>query len=166
MNRRILIGKVATAHGIKGDVKVVCYADDPALLFSDAGVYTDETTQKRVVLLPKSEPKDNLFIATIKGMSDRNEAERARGMSFYVERAELPEAEDGEIYHSDLEGMVVVTEDGKELGKVLRVQNFGASDLLEITGKGDNLLLPFAAPYLVSLDKDARRIVMIVPEVL
>lgn len=166
MNRRILIGKVATAHGIKGDVKVLCYADDADLLFREAGVFIDETTQKRVVLSVKSEPKPNLFIATIKGMSDRNAAEKVRGMKFYIDREDLPEAEDGEIYHLDLEGVAVVSPEGKAMGTVIRVQNFGAGDLLEIQGKKESYYLPFTAPYLVSVDMDARVVVMNEPEVL
>lgn len=166
MDRRILIGKVASAHGIKGDVKVVCYADDADLLFRDAGVYTGETTQDRVVLSFKSEPKPNLFIAAIEGVSDRNAAEAARGTALYIDRADLPEAEEGLIYHMDLEGMEVVSADGKAMGKVLRVQNFGAGDLLEIQGKKESYYLPFAAPYLVGVDKDAKRVVMNEPDVL
>lgn len=166
MDRRILIGKVVSAHGIKGDVKVLCYADDADLLFRDAGVFTDETTQARVVLTPRAEPKPGLFIAHIDGMkADRNDAERARGTLLYIERADLPEAEDGTIYHLDMEGMDVVSAEGKVLGKVLRVQNFGAGDLLEIQGKKESYYLPFAAPYLVSIDKDARLITMNEPEV-
>jgi 16S rRNA processing protein RimM len=166
MTKRILIGKVASAHGIKGDVKVLCYADDAALLFSDAGVYIDETTPKRVVLSPKSEPKANLFIATIEGVNDRNAAERIGGTPLYIERDELPEAEDGQIYHSDLEGMDVVSAEGKAMGKVLRVQNFGAGDLLEIQGKKESYYLPFAAPYLVSVDTGTRVVTMNEPDVL
>lgn len=167
MNRRILIGKVASAHGIKGDVKVLCYADDADLLFREEGVFTDETTQNRVVLSFKSEPKANLFIAAIQGMKpDRNEAEKARNIKFYIERADLPEAQGNEIYHMDLEGMEVVSAEGKAMGKVLGVRNFGAGDLLEIQGKKESYYLPFAAPYLVSVDKTARVIVMNEPEVL
>jgi 16S rRNA processing protein RimM len=165
MNRRILIGKVSSAHGIKGDVKVLCYADDADLLFRSSGVFIDETTQKRVVLSSKAEPKPNFFIASIEGMSDRNEAERARGLSFYIDRDDLPDAEDG-LYHSDIEGMVVVTPEGKDLGKVLRVQNFGAGDLLEIQKSAETYYIPFAEPYLVSVDAADRKIVMNEPEVL
>lgn len=166
MTKRILIGKVTTAHGIKGDIKVLCYADDPALLFGDAGVYTDETTQKRVVLSPRAEPKANLFIASIEGVSDRNAAERLRNLSFYIDRDALPEADAGAVYHSDLEGMDVVSVEGKAMGRVLRVQNFGAGDLIEIQGKKESYFIPFAEPYLVGVDQAARRITMIEPEVL
>lgn len=166
MDRRILIGKIASAHGIKGEVKVLCYADDADLLFRDAGVYTDETTQKRVVLSFKSEPKDNLFIVSVDGVSDRNKAELMRNTPLYINRSDLPEAEGDEIYHMDLEGMDVVSADGKEMGKVIRVQNFGAGDLLEIQGKKESYYLPFTAPYLVGVDRDARRVVMNEPEVL
>ncbi len=166
MNRRLLIGKVATAHGIKGDVKVLCYADDADLLFRDEGVYTDETTQKRVVLSFKSEPKAGLFIARMTGIEDRNMAEAARNTMFYIDSDDLPELEDGAIYHLELEGMDVVSVDGKPMGRVIRVQNFGAGDLLEVQGRKEAYYIPFAEPYLVRVEREARQIVMNQPEVL
>lgn len=166
MDRRILIGKIASAHGIKGDVKVLCYADDPELLFSDAGVYIDEKKDTRVVLTPKSEPKANLFIASLEDVKDRNKAETLRGLSLYIDRDELPELEDGSMYHSDMAGMDVVSAEGKAMGKVIRVQNFGAGDLLEVQGKKEAYYIPLAEPYLVEIDADNRRIVMNEPEVM
>lgn len=165
LNKRILIGKVTSAHGIKGDVKVLCYASDSDLLFNEDGVFTDEKSDQRITLIRKSEPKANLFIVNIKGTTDRNKAETLRGLSFYIDRDALPELEDG-IYHSDIEGMDVVSNEGKAMGKVIRVQNFGAGDLLEIQGKKESYYLPFAAPYLVSVDTDAKRIIMNPPEVM
>jgi len=166
MDRRILIGKIVSAHGIKGQVKVLCYADDADLLFQDDGIYSDETTQARVVLSFSAEPKAGLFIVYVDGITDRNKAELMRGTRLYIDRDQLPEAEEGQIYHMDLEGMDVVSADGKEMGKVIRVQNFGAGDLLEIQGKKESYYLPFAAPYLVGVEKEAKRIVMNEPEVM
>lgn len=166
MDRRILIGKIASAHGIKGDVKVVCYADDADLLFQDAGVYIDEKKNDRVVLTPKAEPKANLFIASIEDVKDRNKAETLRGLSLYIDREELPELESGAMYHSDMAGMDVVSVEGKGMGKVIRVQNFGAGDLLEVQGKKEAYYIPLAAPYLVEIDAENRRIIMNEPEVM
>jgi 16S rRNA processing protein RimM len=166
MDRRILIGKIASAHGIKGDVKVLCYADDPDLLFQDTGLFTDATTDKRLVLSRKAKPKPTLYIASVQGIADRNAAERIGGTLLYVEREALPALEDGALYHADMEGLEAVSTEGKVMGKVLRVQNFGAGDLLEIQGKKESYYIPFCAPYLVSVDMDARRVVLNEPEVM
>lgn len=166
MSRRILVGKVASAHGIKGDLKVICYAEDADLLFRDAGVYTSETTPTRVVLTPRSEPKPNLFIARMTGIADRNAAEAARNTRFYIDREDMPEPDADSVYLTDLEGMDAVTPEGKALGRVLRVQNFGASDLLEIQGAKDSYYIPFCEPYLVRVDMDARRVIIHEPEVM
>ncbi|MCB1539058.1 MAG: 16S rRNA processing protein RimM [Alphaproteobacteria bacterium] len=166
MDRRILIGKVVSAHGIKGDVKIACYADDAKLLFQDAGIYTDTTTQARVVVSFRAEPKPGLFIARIDGIADRNAAEAARGMAFYIPRDSLPALDESEIYHSDLEGMAVVGADGKAMGHVLRVQNFGAGDLLEIQGKKESYYIPFAPPFLIRVERENKTVVVQEPEVL
>ena len=165
--KRILVGKIATAHGIRGDVKVLCYADDPELLFRAQGVFASEKTDKRLTLTPKSEPKPGLYIATVKGIADRNAAELLRATMLYIDRDDLPELDDEDtVYHIDMEGMQAVTPEGKVLGTVLRVQNFGASDLLDIQGDAGNFYIPFCAPYLVSVDHDAKRIVLLEPEIL
>ena len=164
--KRILIGKIASAHGIKGDVKVVCHADDPEILFREDGVYTSETGDKRLVLNPRSEPKPNLFIASVDGVGDRNASELLRGTMLYIDRDELPELDDGQIYHTDLEGMDAVSADGKKMGRVIRVVNFGASDLLEIQGAKESYYIPFCEPYLVEVDMDGRRVVLNEPDVM
>jgi 16S rRNA processing protein RimM len=83
-------------------------------------------------------------VVRIEGVSDRSAAEALRGSLVEVDRSSLPPLEEGEYYHSDLIGLPCFDKDGRELGQVTAVENYGAGDLLEIEGPdGKRALIPF-----------------------
>lgn len=140
-HKRILIAEITTAHGIKGQVKVRSYADDPYAL-EDYTLYTDEAGEKTLSLTLKNPIKGD-WIAEIDGVTDRNAAEDLRGAKLYIDRDALPPLPAGQFYHADLIGLSVVDETGATVGTVTAVQNFGAGDLLEISNHtGSAIYLP------------------------
>jgi len=161
-NKRILIGEIATAHGIKGYVKVRCFAEDEALLEGN-DVQTDDG--KSISLKLKHPIKDD-WAVQVKGVSDRNAAELLRGTKLYIDRAALPDTDDGEIYIEDMIGLRIVDEHGQDVGILESVQNYGASDLLDIkpAGGGQNFYLPYTEDCTV--DMDAGTITITMPEVM
>jgi len=164
---RIQIGKITGAHGIKGEVKVTALAVDAGLLFRPEGVFTAADGGHHLKMTSRSEMKPGVFITKIDGITDRNEAEKFNNTALYIDRDDLPEASDDEVYLADLIGLDIVTPDGKNLGKLAAIQNFGASDLADITAPdGKNFYIPLAEPYLVEVDFDAGQIIMIEPEVM
>ena len=128
---KVCVGSIAGAHGVKGEVRVKsftlvpedCFAYGP--LLDDAG---------NVLLEPKSaKPAKAHFIVVAKGSNrTREDWEAMKGTRLYVPREALPEPEEDEFYYDDLLGLTVTHVDGRALGKVKSVQNFGADDLLEI----------------------------------
>ncbi len=161
--KRILIGEIATAHGIKGFVKVRGFVEDEKLLESDA-LYTDETSDKKIALVLKNALKSD-WVAEVKGVFDRNAAERLRGTKLYIDRDLLPEPDDGELYIEDLKGLNVVDKDGKTIGTVLGVENFGASDLLDIQPEnGQSFYIPFTDGTVLDVNFDAGTITVEIPE--
>src|SRR6185312_3042466 len=87
--------------------------------------------------------KDHL-IATLKGVTTRDEAERLNGIELYVARDRLPATDEGEYYHADLIGLAAVTATDEPVGRVIAIHNFGAGDIIEIAPpQGTTLLLPF-----------------------
>lgn len=163
MTKRILVGKIATAHGIKGFVKLDVYADDEELL--NGTVFTDETSADTLTLSFKH-PAGNQIVASVKGVGDRNRAEELRGTKLYVDRSALPEPEEGEFYYEDLIGMNVVDEQGDALGSVIAVDNFGAGDLLDIRkpGSAESFYLLFVDDTIISIDAENRVITARLPE--
>ena len=105
------------------------------------------------------------LIATFKGVTTRDEAERLNGIELYIEREKLPETDEDEYYHADLIGLAAVTTAGEPLGRVVAIHNFGAGDIIEIAPpKGETLLLPFSNAVVPEVDLAGGRVVIDPPQ--
>jgi 16S rRNA processing protein RimM len=142
--RLIVVGHIAGAFGVKGEVRLRSYTADPEAIF-DYGPLRD--AKGAVLLTPKdARPQGEEFVVQAKEARTREEWEALRGTRLHVNRSALPPPEDeDDFYIEDLIGCRVTFADGKPLGFVQQVHNFGADDLLEIKlGEGQEaMLLPF-----------------------
>lgn len=160
MTDRILIAKIATAHGIKGLVKLHVFAENPQLL--NGTLFTSESGDKTLSLKLKNATAKH-WLAEIDGITDRNEAEKLRGTELYINQADLPETQADEFYIADLIGLACLDNNNKDIGKVIAVENFGAGDLLEIQPKGtDSFYLPFTDDTILDIHED--KIIIEIPE--
>jgi 16S rRNA processing protein RimM len=138
----IVVAQIAGAFGVRGEVRVRSFTDDPEACFAYGPLMDD---RGNVVLTPiRHRSLNDLFGVTTKEQRQREEWEAMRGTLLHTSREGLPAAEEGEFYVADLIGARVVHVDGRELGVVKAVQNFGAGELLEIrTPTGQAYFLPF-----------------------
>lgn len=151
----IVVGQIAGAFGVRGEVRVRSFTDDPEACFA-YGPLMDETG--KVVLTPvKHRSLNDLFSVTAKENLQREAWEALRGTLLHAAREALPEAEEGEIYVADLIGARIVHVDGRELGVIRSVQNFGAGELLEIRPPvGMTYFLPFTEENFPTIDVAAK----------
>lgn len=160
---RVCVGRIAGAHGIKGWVRVTSYTERP----EDVAAYgevSDETGERRFELQVMRLAKTQV-LARIPGIEDRDAAEALRGVRLFVPRDRLPAPEDDEFYNDDLVGIPVSTSDGRALGAVLSVQDFGAGAMLEVgENRGRTVLVPFTREVVPVVDLAAGRIVVDPPE--
>jgi 16S rRNA processing protein RimM len=165
---RILVGAIAGAHGVRGQVKIKSFTDDPAAVAA-YGPVTDESGRRsfRLTLAGATQaPKGGVVIARIDGVSDRDEAEALKGLRLYVARAALPPPDEGEYYRADLIGLRAERRDGAAYGRVVDVQNYGAGDLLEIErADGEREFLPFTTATAPLVDIAGGRLVVEPPAV-
>ena len=127
----ILLGHVAGAHGIRGELLIKSYTAAPEDIAA-YGALTDASGRKSFKLkIVRVTPKG--VIVRIVGVADRNAAEALKGTGLHVDRAAMGEPEAGEYFYSDLIGLGAVAPDGAPIGTIKSVQNFGAGDLLEIS---------------------------------
>lgn len=141
---RVCVGKIAMAHGVKGLVKVLPFVEDTKLL---ENVFTSENGAQTLRLTIKN-PLGKYVLAEVEGITDRNGAEALGKCSLYVPRESMPEPDEGEVYIDDLIGLPALDAEGSEIGSVLSVQNYGASDLLEIRLKnGKSVLVPLTPDF-------------------
>lgn len=159
--KRILLGEIGAAHGIRGDVMVRTFTVAPAAI-ADYGPLTDAAGGAPLKLkVLRVTPKG--VVARIAGIADRNGAEALRGRKLYVLRAAMPEPEEDAFYHEDLVGLAAVDAAGAAIGKVVGVQNYGAGDLLEVrlAAGGGNELVPFTKAFVPQVDIAAGRVVVV-----
>lgn len=164
-NKRICLGEISTAHGVRGLVRVRVYGDDPQALTIYGPLFTAESGDKTVTVKMKN-AANKFWIAEVAGVTDRNVAETLRGTKLWIGRDKLPVLEkDDEFYYEDLVGMIVKTATDDNVGTVVAVENFGASDLLEVKPPlGATFYLPYADEYILEVDLPAKTITAEIPE--
>jgi 16S rRNA processing protein RimM len=161
--KRVLLGHIAGAHGIRGEVLVKTYTGAPEDIAAYGALSDEAGTRSYKLKVVRVTPKG--VIARIAGIADRNAAEPLKGVALYVDRAAMGEAAPGEYFHTDLIGLVAFAPDGSRLGNVKAVNNFGAGDLLEIafTATGRTEFVPFTDACVPEVDIAAGRVVVIMP---
>jgi 16S rRNA processing protein RimM len=160
---RVCLGAIAGAHGVRGLVKIKSFTQDPADLTA-YGPLGDEAGQRHFEIAVTGEAK-GLLLARIAGVADREAAQALRGVRLYVPRAALPEPEAEEFYRADLIGLAVEDPQGRPLGRVVAVENYGAGDYLEIARPdGEPLLISFTKAVVPLIDLAGGRVVVDPPE--
>jgi 16S rRNA processing protein RimM len=159
---RLCVGVIVGAHGVRGDLRVKSFTDDPVDLVS-YGPLTDagDTRDFKLRILGAAR---GLLRVHMDGVEDRNAAEALAGVELYVARDRLPEPESGEFYHADLVGLRAERPDGSLYGTVRALHDFGAGDVIEIALAGGGVVvLPFTRAVTPEIDLDAGRVVVVPP---
>lgn len=127
-DRPVTLAAIAGAHGVRGEVRLKLFGEGAEALraFSVFDAGTSKLTLKSV------RPANQGAVATFAEVTDRSAAEALRGTVLTVPRSALPPLGEGEYYHHDLIGLPAVSTDGRAIGTVVAVENFGAGDILEI----------------------------------
>ncbi len=144
----VLMATIGAPHGVRGAVKLTVFAEDPLTL---RRYNPFVTADGRAMKLTSVKAIGKAIVATIEGVDDRNVAETLRGTELYVSRSRLPRPDENEFYHVDLVGLEARLEDGRTLGTIRGVFDFGAGDLLDIHG-GTPLLVPFTREAVPAVD--------------
>ena len=138
--RRIALAAVAGAHGIKGELRLKLFSDSVLSLSRYEKLHVGGI-ERRLLAIRDS---GKTAVARLEGIDDRSAAEALRGSLIEVDRSALPPLEEGEYYHADLIGLPAVDRDGKAIGTVAAIENYGAGDLLEVEDEqGRRSLIPF-----------------------
>ena len=162
MPAQVCVARIGAAHGVRGAVKLWTFTEDPFAV-TRYGPLTTRDGARSFEVAQAREAKGHL-VATLKGVTTRNEAERLNGIELYVAREKLPATDEDEYYHADLIGLAAVTTAEEPLGKVIAIHNFGAGDIIEIAPpKGATMLLPFTNAVVPIIDIAGGRVVIELP---
>jgi 16S rRNA processing protein RimM len=163
MPSQICVARIGAAHGVRGAVKLWTFTEDPFAV-TRYGPLTTKDGARQFELMQTREAKGHL-VATFKGVTTRNEAERLNGLELYIARDKLPATDEDEYYHADLIGLAAITTTDEPLGKVIAIHNFGAGDIIEIAPPaGTTIMLPFSNAVVPTVDIAGGRVVIALPE--
>lgn len=151
--RRILLGRVHGAFGVRGELKLESFTDPaPRIFHYQPWTLRDARGGERELDGARGRASAKGLVATFPGVDDRDSAEALRGAEVWVARAALPPPAPGEYYWVDLEGLRVVNVDGSDFGTVSHLFSTGVNDVLVARGERERMI-PFRQPdYVVSVD--------------
>jgi len=157
---RICVAKIGAPHGISGEVRLWSFTEDPMAVASYGTLESEDGALHFEI--EDLRPAKGFIVARLFGIRDRSAAARLTNLKLYVPRDRLPPTEDADtFYHADLVGLSAVTPEGEELGKISAIYHYGAGDLIEITGSGETLLVPFRQDTVPTIDIAGGKIVVV-----
>ncbi|MGI6348366.1 MAG: 16S rRNA processing protein RimM [Eubacteriaceae bacterium] len=135
------IGKIISAHGIKGYVKIYPLTDQPERFFELRELWLDPDCTKSALHIEKVEMMGNILRVKFEEINDRTQAENLKGRLVYIERAQASPLDKNEYYLNDLVGLAVYDAQNNHIGYLAEIIQTGAVDVFYIQGE-KNYLLP------------------------
>lgn len=159
--RRILVGRIHGAFGVRGEVKLESMTEPQGnLVRYQPWILRDAAGREREISGAKARAGGKGLIGTLPGIEDRDAADALRGAELYVPRSALPPPRDGEFYWIDLEGLRVENLKGVDFGRAAFVFSNGANDVLLVRGDRERMIPWVRHDFVRELDFEGGRIVV------
>lgn len=151
----LAVGRIATAHGIRGEVEVEIHTDFPERFVPGARLFAGE--RKRALVIETVRPYKGRLLIKFAEVADRTGAERMRGEWLYVPIEEAWPLGEDEYYEHEIIGLQVWTDEGEYLGVVDHIIYTGANDVYVVQGPRGEILLPAIRDVVLDIDVKAER---------
>ena len=158
--RRIEVGRLGAAHGVRGWLRVQSFTDPPQRLFEWKRWRLQSGTEVNVL---EARPQGNGWIAHLEGIEDRDAAGRLSGQVVLVDRDELPATTGREHYRADLVGFAVMNLDGALLGVIDHFLDTPGNAVMVVKGEREHLI-PVTEQHLLVVNKGERLLTVDWPE--
>jgi 16S rRNA processing protein RimM len=160
-----VVGRIARAHGIRGEVIVNPDTDFPERRFRvGARLFTRRGGEVRAVSVATARMQRGRPVVGLDGVTTMTDAEALAGCELRVPVEELEPLPDGAYYRHDLVGCVVETAEGRRIGAVTAVEGEHGASRLVVEAPSGEVLIPLAADVCASIDIVARVIVVNPPD--
>lgn len=164
-SKTLLVGKIQAPHGIRGQLRVIPYAGDASSISQLKEVLIKAPSGALEPFpVASAKPHGKRVILTLKPFDNINQVLHLVGREIFAERGQLPELPDDEFYWSDLLGLQVFTEEGEALGELVDIIETGSNDVYVVKQDGREVLIPALEDVVLSVDLDAGRMTVSLPE--
>lgn len=155
----LLLGQVLRPHGVRGELRVNILTDYPERIGPEMVVYLgsdpgDPATVTEYEIV-QARRHQQFLILLLKGISDRNAADRLREQYVMVPLDEAVPLDEDEFYLFQAIGLAVYTAEGEHLGRVAEILETGANDVYIVQGPRGEILLPATDECILDIDIEA-----------
>lgn len=159
--RRILLGRIVGAFGVRGEIKLESWTEPRSAIFRyQPWILRSPNGQESTFEGARGRDSGKHLVARFPGVEDRDTVEAIHGTEVYVARSALPPPKPDEYYWVDLEGLDVKTTEGVALGQVSHLFSTGANDVVVVRGDRERMI-PFVQPdFVKSVDFEANLVVV------
>ena len=159
----VVVGRLTSVYGIKGWVKVYSHTQPRENIFDYRPWWVKTATGWAELNIDQHSATGKHLLVHIEGVDDRDEAQLHCQQDIYTEKANMAELPAGEFYWHQLQGLIVKTRDGQQLGKVSQLLETGANDVLVVKGNSNSLdqqerLIPYIDQVVLKVDLQASEI--------
>lgn len=152
MKERFLeAGEVVGTHGIRGEVKILPWADGPEFLLDFDRLYLDGKPFE----VESSRIHKSLVLVKFQGVDDIETAQKFRGRTVTIDREGLT-LEDGTVFIADLIGLPVFSE-GRQIGILREVLTLPGNDVYVVEGE-QRYMIPAVSEFLEKVDAEGGEI--------
>lgn len=156
----LLLGEIVRPQGIRGEVKVKHYTDDPYRFEDLETVFIRRGNEYQPVGVEGARVQQDDVFLKLEGIEDRNEAEKLRGTQLWVDRENAVELTEDEVFIADILGAKAYDTKGTELGTLTDVLTPGGVDVFVFKTKTGTMMMPALKTVILTMDADAGRIVL------
>jgi 16S rRNA processing protein RimM len=155
----LTIGRVTKAHGVTGELVVEVRTDEPESRFAPGAILRAKASdhRERNYVVAAARPHGNRLLLRLEGVANRDAADALRGSLFVIDSEDLPPIDEPDTYYDhQLEGLLVRTTAGRDIGTVAEVLHTAAGELLAVNrAEADELLVPFVSAIVTSVSLDS-----------
>ena len=161
----VKIGEIIKPHGIKGAVKVYSYSGQPENFKNYNKIVLQKTLESgtKIYKIVKSRVQDKVAILELESVTTRDAAEALKGSTVWLMKGDFQKLDPDQYYWHQLENLQVITESGRELGRVSGLFSTPAHDIMVVSGKGHEYMVPVKANIIIDVDEQGGRIVISPP---
>lgn len=165
--RRLVVGRLRKPHGLKGEFTVFPLTSTPDAVFAPGArlMRVDLAgAEQGEVEVETAKPYHREWLVKFRGIADRDLLDTFRGHFLSAEAATLTEPEGDEVYLHELDGFAVRSEAGEPLGLITSLYEMAQGLMIEVQGPKREFLLPYKKEFIVQVEREARRLVVRVPD--
>lgn len=165
-DRLVAIGEIGRPHGVRGEVRVTPLTDHPERFetLSDCVLWDEARDRRQPCRIKAARAQGGALVIALAGYDSPEAVGTLTGWLLAVPESEVLPAPEGHFYPWQLVGCRVLTEDGREIGSVLRIEGSAAQDLWVVGDARREHLVPAVADIVREVDLGGRRVVIRPPE--